>query len=310
MTSNPTAQRLFDYLRDAIYHPTKASLDPDELPEDFRDFGRGLVYYVQSIREATILAEDIARGDLNTSPLSPGNEVASGLKSLQASLRHLTWQTQQVAKGDYQQRVSFMGDFSEAMNDMIAELDAQRRELLNEVQTAHEESEALQSDVSRLTDISNQDPATGVYNRRFGMDVLEKWLAARREFVICFVDLDNLKYVNDEFGHAEGDAYISLAVELLLSFSRQTYVCRIGGDEFMLLTADWPEDSALERMAELRSQMIALNEQPGNLYHHSMSFGIIAIDASNTRTPGELLTIADERMYSFKRAHKAERKVY
>ncbi|MDR2196800.1 MAG: GGDEF domain-containing protein [Coriobacteriales bacterium] len=307
---DPIAQKLFDYLKDAIYRPAKAALDPEEIPEDFRDLARGLVYYVESVREVTTLADDIARGELNTSPLSPGNEVASGMKSLQASLRHLTWQTQQVAKGDYQQRVSFMGDFSEAMNDMIEQLDKRRQEMTHEIEAGHEKNEALMADVDKLTAISYRDPATGIYNRRFGMETLEKWRDEGQGFIICFIDLDNLKYVNDEFSHAQGDAYIALAVDLLQGFDSNAYVCRIGGDEFMILARGWDEEPANERMATLRNEMLSINERPETRYHHSMSYGIVAVGQSDPRPSSELLTIADERMYQFKRAHKAERKVY
>ena len=61
-------------------------------------------------------------GNFDCALPSPDNEIAASLKSLHASLKHLTWQAQQVAKGDYNQRVDFMGDFSIAFNNMIEQL--------------------------------------------------------------------------------------------------------------------------------------------------------------------------------------------
>jgi len=70
----------------------------------------------------------IAKGDL-TRPLRRKGAVAGSLKSLQANLRHLTWQTQQIAQGDFSQQVEFMGEFSEAFNSMVTALAQARAEL-------------------------------------------------------------------------------------------------------------------------------------------------------------------------------------
>ena len=126
------ADMLFAYLRDVIYNPAKASLNPDELPATFQRFGKGLTYFVQMVQDAKALAKELADGNLNCDLPPPGNEVAGPLKTLHASLKHLTWQSQQVAKGDYQQRVAFMGDFSVAFNDMIQQLTERQRISLDE----------------------------------------------------------------------------------------------------------------------------------------------------------------------------------
>ena len=123
---DPVAEKLFDYLNDVIYDPEHASLPVDELPEGFRDFGDGLRYFAECVMETKTLAQTLARGDLTGKIPSPGNELASPLKSLHASLKHMTWQTQQVAMGDYQQRVSFMGDFAAAFNSMAQQLEERR----------------------------------------------------------------------------------------------------------------------------------------------------------------------------------------
>ena len=121
------ASTLFEYLRRVIYDSANAKLTIEDLPEDFQDFGRGLKYFVDCVMEIKGLALALSRGELGSKPPSPGNEIASSLKSLQASLRHLTWQTQQIADGDYQQHVEFMGDFDTAFNSMIRQLEERRR---------------------------------------------------------------------------------------------------------------------------------------------------------------------------------------
>jgi diguanylate cyclase (GGDEF)-like protein len=412
MDTDPVAAQLFEYLRKALYFPNEAKLDPEDLPESFRDFAKGLVYYVQSVREAGILASDIAQGNLDTNPLSPGNEVASGLKSLQASLRHLTWQAQQIAKGDYKQRVSFMGDFATAMNNMIEQLDERRIALEDEIEASEKKSQALEQglavfeditaqmsqliivldretkrellcnhpprqvlsdpktethlyewlheqlscmrsgakathelellcedgfqsflveqhsfvwgesdavvfvltdttisrrELSNLEEIANFDPLTGLYSRHFGMLTFNHWLEQSLDFVLCFIDMDNLKYVNDEFGHNEGDRYILLVAEQLRLFSDDAVICRLGGDEFMLLAKGWSESSAEERLEQLREELLKRNTEAGANYNHSMSYGVVGVDMSCEQLATDLLSSADEKMYFYKRAHKAER---
>ncbi|MEA1922516.1 MAG: hypothetical protein U9N63_07660 [Pseudomonadota bacterium] len=65
----------------------------------------------------------LSRGDLHEVSMQPKNFLGSPFKELHSRLRHLTWQAKQVAKGDYDQRVDFMGEFSEAFNTMIIALD-------------------------------------------------------------------------------------------------------------------------------------------------------------------------------------------
>jgi diguanylate cyclase (GGDEF)-like protein len=404
---------LFNYLRDAIYNPAAANLDVEKLPEDFRDYGKGLRYYTACVAEVTALANALSKGDLNGASVSRGNELAAPLKALNASLRHLTWQSQQVAKGDYKQRVDFMGDFAGAFNAMIEQLDQQRKALLEEIENGRRKTQALAqsnslfeaiteqisqwiivmdresgewlynnheieniladptcepllrlwlerrgikedeiagaeraemelpcaggsqyfsvaiyplhwherealafvlSDVSsekahlrRLETVAYRDTLTKVYNRHYGMEVLGEWLAKGWVFAICFVDIDNLKYVNDKFGHAEGDRYIVCVVEVLRLFSEDALICRLGGDEFMLLMQNWTMRAAEKRLEELRELLVQRNDNPDALYSHSMSYGVIETSRGNPFSASELLGMADEKMYEYKRAHKAER---
>jgi hypothetical protein len=76
----------------------------------------------------------LSKGELNTiSIIHRKNYLASPFKELHSRLRHLTWQAGQVAKGDYSQRVDFMGDFSEAFNCMIISLERKERALQQKI---------------------------------------------------------------------------------------------------------------------------------------------------------------------------------
>jgi diguanylate cyclase (GGDEF)-like protein len=400
-------------LRDVLYSTSHVKLDTEELPEDFRPLGEGLVYFADCISETKNLAKALSKGVLNAALPSPDNEMAAPLKALHSSLKHLTWQTQQVAKGDYKQRVGFMGDFAQAFNTMIEQLDQRQKDLEAEIESGLRKTQALAqsnslfeaitgqisqwivvvakdtgewlyinrpvenslaaknlepdlrgwlsryasgtadnanphitelelerdgvsqifsaaiyvlhwyehqavafvlTDVSQdkkriraLENVAYKDTLTQIFNRHYGMQLLSEWMAQRKSFIICFVDMDNLKYVNDKFGHAEGDKYILCVTGVLSTFSPDAVICRLGGDEFMLLAQNWTMYSAQNKLEVLREMLIQYNTEPDAFYNHSMSYGVIEVTASNTYTESELLSIADEKMYEYKRSHKMER---
>jgi len=124
-----TPKILSDFLRDIFFGNTNATLDIDSLEPDFAYFGEGLVYFAKCFFEYANFAKALAEGDLNSPQPPKDNSMAGSLKSLHASLRHLTWQTQQVANGDYTQRIDFMGEFAGAFNTMVVQL-AEREDKL------------------------------------------------------------------------------------------------------------------------------------------------------------------------------------
>ena len=124
---DPVAQILFAYLHDLIYNPSRATLDMASLPPSFHTVGEGLQYFATCLLETRNFAKALSKGDLTSAVPSIGNDLAAPLKTLHAALKHLSWQTQQVAKGDYQQRVDFMGDFSTDFNSMVEQLEQRRR---------------------------------------------------------------------------------------------------------------------------------------------------------------------------------------
>lgn len=119
---------LFTYLRNVIYDPANAELNLDELPESFHEFGKGLHFFSQCVIQTMTLAKSLSRGELDDEIPPSYNEIAAPLKSLHASLRHMTWQAQQIAKGDYKQRIGFMGDFSKSFNTMAQQLDERNKQ--------------------------------------------------------------------------------------------------------------------------------------------------------------------------------------
>jgi len=97
---------------------------------------------VSSFKEAHDFIRSLAGGNLET-PAPPRNLLASPFKQLQANLLHLTWQTRQIAAGDFSQRVYFMGDFATAFNSMVTALE-EKRSVENSLRVAQEQVRQLE----------------------------------------------------------------------------------------------------------------------------------------------------------------------
>ena len=150
------------------------------------------------------------------------------------------------------------------------------------------------------------DDMTGLYNRTFGMLTIDKWLQEKKPFALIFADLDNLKYINDGYGHGEGDKYIINAAKYFSKLSHKgALVCRFGGDEFVLLVPDINYETANAIMNSLCWDFQHDEYLNKKEYDYRVSYGIAAVDAESKMTKSEMLSLADERMYAYKRMKKA-----
>lgn len=177
---------------------------------------------------------------------------------------------------------------------IYAEMEARVRERTQALARAKQEIEAL----------SVTDDMTGLLNRRGFYKAAEAALASRRPCVLAFVDVDGLKEVNDELGHAAGDALlIDLAETLRRCFRKRDVVARMGGDEFCVLIVD--PDAGLDDLQ--RTFQVRINEFNRNSsapYRLSASLGLVESQAAEPRSLEQLIVQADELMYAAKKAKK------
>lgn len=158
---------------------------------------------------------------------------------------------------------------------------------------------------SSIEYIANSDDLTGLFNRRYCMELLEEWVKKKAAFSICFADLDGLKYVNDTFGHFWGDNYLQAVSRVFKEVFRSSdAICRIGGDEFVIALENCPEKYTQQRMQRVYDRIAELSENNEVGYPMSISYGIYSCDADNKLTPEEILEQSDAKMYAFKLAHK------
>lgn len=158
---------------------------------------------------------------------------------------------------------------------------------------------------SALAKQAYRDELTHLYNRRYCLEQLGDCLMADGFFSLAYFDIDNLKYVNDVFGHAEGDAYIMLICETVSKSIRGVDVFgRMGGDEFLVIFHNTPSIIVENKFAAIRRTIMAYSHvvKP---YDACISYGVIETPPGRSdMTPGALLEVVDERMYQFKRENK------
>ena len=142
-TQQQVADIIFNFLNNLIYEPEKAVIRQKDLPKEFADVVRGLKLFGKWVKETRDFAIDIGNGNIDVKPPSSDNVLAQPIKLLQSNMAHLTWQAKEIAKGDYQQRVDYMGEFSESFNVMITQLQDRRNKLIDNIQTIEQQNQSL-----------------------------------------------------------------------------------------------------------------------------------------------------------------------
>lgn len=127
-----------------------AKIDTEKLDDESEHaLGEALNQLIDFIQEIHKIIIPLSRGELRDIKIQSTNFLASPFKELHSRLLHLTWQATQVARGDYEQRVDFMGDFSEAFNSMVISLDQNEKMLKKKI----DELEKALSHISKLEGI-------------------------------------------------------------------------------------------------------------------------------------------------------------
>ncbi len=150
----------------------------------------------------------------------------------------------------------------------------------------------------------NHDSLTGIYNREYFEYIFTKSNEQKDSSVaLILCDLDGLKYMNDNYGHREGDTLIKTTAGLLNQFSSNTItVARIGGDEFVLIVAEQTEEE-IEKLVNRILKEIDIHNNNGTDVTIEISIGYAFASNSMGRMK-ELFAQADKNMYK----DKAERK--
>jgi diguanylate cyclase (GGDEF)-like protein/PAS domain S-box-containing protein len=161
----------------------------------------------------------------------------------------------------------------------------------------------------KLHDLSLTDELTGLHNRRGFFTLAEQFLKlARRQkqgIYLLYADLDNLKEINDTFGHKEGDlALIETANILKRNYRDSDVIARIGGDEFAMIPIGTAKDHIDIITSRFEKCIETYNSTSNHEYKLSLSYGLAYYDPEKPCSLDELLMRADKTMYEHKQHKK------
>jgi len=165
-----------------------------------------------------------------------------------------------------------------------------------------------------LKSLSLNDDLTGLYNRRgfFKLAAQNIKMAQRMgtEMMLIYGDLDNLKEINDAFGHLEGDqALIDISHILKATFRESDIVARIGGDEFVILCLNSFEGLAENLITRFGKALNDYQLQSDRSYNLSLSLGIVSFNPQRPYSLDDLLAQADKTMYVNKQKRKSNKMI-
>jgi diguanylate cyclase (GGDEF)-like protein/PAS domain S-box-containing protein len=181
-------------------------------------------------------------------------------------------------------------------------------QVLKELEHSNEERQKM---ITKLQTLSIRDDLTGLYNRRGFFTIAGEYLQLadrkKTQMFLLFMDLDNLKRINDTLGHHKGDeALVHVAKILQKTFRKSDVKGRMGGDEFAIFPIDSTHAGAQSIESRLRKNIEAFNADKGNPFVLSVSMGIASYDPEHPCSIDELLVRADKLMYEEKRLKQSK----
>jgi hemerythrin len=173
-------------------------------------------------------------------------------------------------------------------------------------QALTEKTQALADANQQLDDIANTDVLTDLPNRRHAMRSFQRaWseaVSSNTALACMMIDADGFKQINDTHGHDAGDRVLqALSMQLRNAVRTDDLVCRLGGDEFLIICAATPMDGALQLAEKIRADVAALRVSAGaSEWRGSVSIGV-AVRTAGMNSMEDLLKTADLGVYAAKR---------
>lgn len=227
-------------------------------------------------------------------------------KSISKPLGKLKQGIETIGKGNFEHQIEVvskdeLGDFTSAFNRAVVnlkEITASRDELNKEIAERKKAEEKLKK-------LALFDTLTGCLTRGYGLALLKELIKtanrSKTPILLLYLDIDGFKAINDNYGHAEGDKALKEAVKFFKSTLREIdIICRLGGDEFLLIFPDSPLNYAPLIRERINKNLEKLNQKLVKPYKLDFSVGISCYDPANPLPIDELIHLADQKMYEDK----------
>lgn len=162
-----------------------------------------------------------------------------------------------------------------------------------------------------LDNLSKSDSLTGIWNRRGlyeeGRQIVERCHRQGRDVLVVYADMNNLKIINDRYGHEEGDFSLkAIAHRLAEAAGKDGVAGRIGGDEFAYVCPYAGTDEGLEALKLLYAAFQSFNEGTDKVYNVTISAGACVLRPDSSMSLEEALSVADEQLYEAKKLRSKE----
>ena len=163
-----------------------------------------------------------------------------------------------------------------------------------------------------LRNLYDKDPMTGLYNRfcfvSHAIPIVEESNSHGRQALIMFVDINNMKKINDRYGHVYGDRAINTVSDAIRdSIGTDNAIgIRYGGDEFLVIAADADSKYAEKIKRRMNSYIDGENKRGTNPFKFSISVGYVLTDPKSKRTVNDYVDEADRLMYEIKNEYHAK----
>ena len=159
--------------------------------------------------------------------------------------------------------------------------------------------------IYKMEDMYIKDELTGLYNRRaldmLGQKYLDQSIVEQTKLMVFTADMDKLKYINDNFGHAGGDVAIKAVANALFKAAKDDEICmRVGGDEFTVIGLEYDESKMERFVRSFEEEIKRFNVEEGYLFMVDVSYGWSIILPNQSTTIEDCIVVADAKMYQQK----------
>ena len=321
----------YGFLTDAqgnvMYHPaipfgTNLSDDDEDVPEVDRAIAQGTTQDIVAYRYGGAdkrMAFHVLRNGMRLVLSVESSEIYADrnrltslltLTTLAASVLYLV-----IVLGSIRRVLRPLTQLTEAAEQVAAGhldvniLETDTQELASLVRSYKATVEELRKQVTFNEDLARRDALTGLLNKMGYSEAVSALDAdaPAGAYVLVMLDANNLKKINDEFGHEAGDAYLQAAArEMCVAFEGMA-VYRVGGDEFVVVASEAERAAAESGIDQINARCAQLAEQEGLMPWERVSLAVGCATHAQGETPVETLARADQRMYQRKQEMKAAR---
>ncbi len=263
-------------------------------------------FHIAHVADLDLAAERLTSDLADILLLDLGFRQVQGCAYVQAA-RAMAPDTPMVVLAETEDELLAVETLRQGAQDFLAKERLDRPSLVRALRYSIERHRLQKS----LQDLSLTDDLTGLHNRRGFMALAEQHLRViqrKGAASLVYLDMDDLKTINDTYGHLEGNRALIVTANIVRACFRQSDIlARLGGDEFCVLMTDAGQDSAQQVRKRLQQRADFINGLSTWQFEVSLSVGTADVPVVHQPSLEQLLRIADARMYEEKRDKKMRR---